>query len=92
VSFYVTVRDQPTVGGRDLPGRVGWLAGPFRRHGDAVRAVTAAKRTARDVDPKAHWYAFGTARRAADHDKLGVLNDRMGLQLDADGYVTVDDG
>jgi hypothetical protein len=71
MSFYVTIRDG---------GRVGWLAGPFNRHGDALRFVEPARRLAHELNrEQATWAGFGTARRKADRNRVGILNDRLGL-------------
>ncbi len=56
------------------------LAGPFRDdHQAALDMVDAAKTIAEEVDPKAVFYAYGTARTGYDYDKSGVLNERLGL-------------
>lgn len=51
--FYVTVRDHD---------RTGWLLGPYQTHEDALANEPRARRLAADADPKAPWYAYGTAR------------------------------
>lgn len=74
MSYYVTVRSGP---------RVGWLAGPYRTHGAALAAVEGVKSAAHEVnDREATWAAFGTARRKTDHAKTGLLNARIGYQMD----------
>lgn len=66
-NYYVSVR-------RD-DGMHGLLLGPFRNdHARALAAVPAARAKAEEVDPRAHWYAFGTCRLAADFVTPGVLN------------------
>ena len=56
------------------------LAGPFRDdHKAALDIVAAAKKIAEELDPKAVFYSFGTCRTDQDHDRPGVLNDRLGL-------------
>lgn len=82
MSFYVTLKDH---------GRVGWLAGPFRRLGDASRMVPAAAREASNVDSRAPWYEIGTARDRCGHDRRGILNEALGLMLDGDGFVVICD-
>lgn len=51
--YYVTVR-------RD-DGAHRFLVGPFVEHGEALALVDRARRVAESIDPKAVWYAFGTA-------------------------------
>ena len=56
------------------------LAGPFRdNHQAALDTVDAAKRLAQDLDPKAVFYSFGTARTDYAYHRPGVLNERLGL-------------
>ena len=81
MSYYVTVQDN---------GRSGFLAGPFRTHGDALRMVEPTRKAAREVDDRAHWYAFGTARIKTGHERAGRLNERLGIALDRSGYVSTD--
>ena len=50
--FYVTVRDGI---------RTGWLLGPFDDHQKALDNVQRARNLAEQGDPRAAWYAFGTA-------------------------------
>ena len=70
MAYYVTVQDH---------GRTGFLAGPFNRHGDALATVGAANRAAQDVDPKACWYAFGTAHVKYGPLPKGRLNEMLGF-------------
>ncbi len=56
--YYVTVKDG---------GRTGWLLGPFLTHGRALSHVSRAKRLANDADPRAAFYAFGTASAPAEY-------------------------
>ncbi len=55
-NYYVTaVRDD---------GAVAFLAGPFENdHAGALAALPKAKQVACDIDPRGHWYSYGTARR-----------------------------
>lgn len=77
MSYYVTVIDGP---------RVGYLVGPFNRHGDALKHVKAAIKKAQDVDPKAWWYAYGTAhvKTSTATKKIGPgkLNELLGVTHD----------
>ena len=50
--FYVTVNNN---------GRFGWLLGPFDDHQEALDKVHHARTLAERADPRAAWYAFGTA-------------------------------
>jgi hypothetical protein len=83
MSFYVTVKDG---------ARTGYLVGPFVRHGDALRTVTAARHEAEKVDTRAMFggYAYGTSRRKVDHKVVGVLNERLGLPTDGSMIVLPD--
>lgn len=51
--YYVTVVDA---------GRVGYLLGPYDTHVEALANVERARGLAEGVDPRAWFYAFGTAR------------------------------
>lgn len=57
--------------------RVAYLAGPFKEHEAALKMVPAAREKACEVDPYAHFDAFGTASLAAD--RPGVLNKLLGV-------------
>jgi len=59
-NYYVTaMRDD---------GKVVCLAGPFKNdHAAALATVDRARSVACDVDPRAHWYAYGTARLDLDY-------------------------
>ena len=71
-NYYVTVR-------RD-DGEARALAGPFRDdHKAALDMVRAASKMAGEIDPRAAFYSFGTARTAYNYDKPGILNERLGL-------------
>lgn len=65
--YYVSVMDA---------GRYAFLLGPFDTHEEALAHVDAANRKACEVDPRAHWYAFGTAK-LKDQESYpdGVLNE-----------------
>lgn len=78
MSYYVTVQHGD---------RSAFLAGPFRRHGDALHMVDAAAREAERVDREAHWFTFGTAHDRISHQRVGRLNERLGLVIGADGFV-----
>lgn len=69
-SFYVTVRRAK---------RVGWLAGPFSSELEARAMVDDASRLAIELDPWAHFDAFGTASVEVKDPPRGVLNDRLGI-------------
>lgn len=53
--YYVTVWDSET-------DRRAALAGPFAEHQAALDAVAYTRDEACKIDPRAHWYYFGTAR------------------------------
>ena len=69
--YYVTVR-------RD-DGDSRALAGPFAEHDEALAWVNRTTRVANDRDPRAAWYAFGTAAIKYGYDKPGILNADLGL-------------
>ena len=66
--YYVSVIDGP---------RWSFLLGPFpNNHAAALRMVNKVKKKAAEVDPRAHFYAFGTARLPLEcSPRKGVLND-----------------
>ncbi len=41
--------------------RKGMLAGPYGSHADALAKVNNVRTLARDADPRADWYFYGTA-------------------------------
>ena len=47
--------------------RVAMLLGPFRKHGDALNMVDAARDYTVTQYPMAHFYAFGTCKRENGH-------------------------
>lgn len=53
------------------------LAGPFATHAEALAKVERCREVACDIDPRAHWYGFGTVRMAPDYDKPGALNAKV---------------
>ena len=56
--YYVTVQRSNSNASADYRR----LRGPFvNDHAGALGAVQEAQRKACDLDPRAHWYAFGTA-------------------------------
>lgn len=58
------------------------LFGPFmNNHEAALVAVEKVRKVACDIDPRAHWYSFGTARKyGADTYPLGTLNNLDALK------------
>ena len=70
-SYYVTVVDG---------SRVGRLLGPFvNDHAGALARVDEARKLAETLEPRAAFYAFGTARYPENEKRPGVLNGRLGL-------------
>lgn len=72
--YYVTARDDG--------GRVSYLAGPFENdHQRALELVRVAIDAAYEIDPRAPWYSYGTARMEADPllAPAGRLNKKLGL-------------
>lgn len=55
--YYVTAIDN---------NRSARIAGPYRTHEAALDAVDRVKNLAYDVDPRAHWWAWGTMRSETD--------------------------
>lgn len=71
-NYYVTVADG---------GRVSPIVGPFKdNHQAALDLVDQARQVAQEVDPRAAFYAFGTARYPAEYDIPGMLNGKLGVQ------------
>jgi hypothetical protein len=72
--YYVTVRRSNSNSGSD--GEHRRLRGPFRNdHVAALAAVDEARQRAYEYDPRAHWYAYGTAR--SDDDLGPGLFDKL---------------
>lgn len=65
--YYVTVRDGQ---------RHGFLLGPYDSHLEALENTDRGKALAEKADPRAHWYAFGTARLADDTSTVGTVFGR----------------
>lgn len=61
--FYVSVIDGT---------RSALVAGPFDTHAEALARVQPERDRWYDIDPKSHWYAWGTAR---------VRDDKIPAQL-----------
>lgn len=53
--------------------RYGLVHGPFPTHREALLAVDDARRALEGLDPRAHWYAFGTLRLKPGSDRVGFL-------------------
>ena len=53
------------------------LYGPFGDHQTALNAVNAVMRRAIELDPRASWYAFGTARLPDSFTRPGILNNHL---------------
>lgn len=75
-NYYVSVR-------RDSgEPRYVLLAGPWPTHAEALAMVDRVTAIACELDPRAHWYAFGTARLPDDDSvpiRAGKLNHQLGL-------------
>ena len=57
------------------------VSGPYDKHADALALVDKARGICQDMDPRAHWYAFGTVRIKDDTcTDPGVLQ-RSGYNL-----------
>lgn len=74
-AFYVSVVDG---------GRVALLAGPFRKHEDAIARVEEVRVIGEKLDRRAVFYAFGTVGKEMPPDTMpgltsGSLNDKLGL-------------
>lgn len=65
-NFYVTCADA---------GRIGYLAGPYPTHGEALAVLPAVKHAAGKADPWSDFYAFGTVAMAAEFTRPGIFND-----------------
>src|SRR5436305_14155355 len=74
IGYYVTVRDA---------GRAGFLLGPYRRHREALADVDRGAELARAADPRAAFYAFGTARAPERRAVFGRPADGAVAELEA---------
>ena len=75
-AYYVTMIDG---------ARVAFLAGPFiNDHAGALALVDDVRKLANELDPRSHFYAFGTARKSLwgnPEQRAGKLNGRLGLPV-----------
>lgn len=55
--YYVSVQDA---------GRSAFVAGPYDTHEEAESDVELVRRLGEELDPRAFWYAWGTARTDVD--------------------------
>jgi len=56
------------------------LTGPYPTHQAALDAVSAVREKACEVDPRGHFYAYGTARlHDGEPERHGMLNRFFGL-------------
>lgn len=54
------------------------LRGPFPSHVEALAAVEETTRLACALDPRGHWYFYGTARLPDNVAPMpGILNDKF---------------
>lgn len=73
-AYYVSVIDGP---------RRALLAGPWDTHAEALAAVDTVRELGQRIDPKSHFYAWGTARLPDDDSvpiREGSLNRRLHYQ------------
>jgi hypothetical protein len=66
--FYVSVIDGP---------KYNILLGPFTTHPQALVMVDSVRRLAGKLDPKSHFYAFGTVGIEVGSSGPGLLNDQF---------------
>ena len=71
-NYYVSVVDGP---------QFALIAGPFPLHAEALAMVRPARHLARELDIKSVFYAFGTCRTPDAYEKPGLLNERLGLEI-----------
>lgn len=68
-AYYVSARDGP---------RHALCLGPFvNDHAAALARVEAVRRLAADLDPRAHWFAFGTCRLDLPADLTALPAGRL---------------
>lgn len=75
MAFYVTIRNSS--GSKTI-----FAAGPFNRHGDALRAVGHVRRYVEDKFKNARdlaWAGFGTSRVKGGPMPVGRFNEDIGL-------------
>ncbi len=58
-AYYVTIQDA---------GRSAFVAGPYASHGEAEADLELVRNLGEALDPRAVWYAWGTARADAGTD------------------------
>ena len=55
------------------------LLGPFNSHQEALNRVEEARAKAIELNPRAHFYNFGTVRMKPNFNKPGRLNKLLGI-------------
>jgi hypothetical protein len=75
VSYYASA-----IRGKDIAS-----VGPFRRHGDALRAAELLRGYV-NAHNAGHDWAVGTHRRRAEH-RPGAANAKLDLTVGADGFI-----
>ncbi|MBW2569699.1 MAG: hypothetical protein JRE47_10115 [Deltaproteobacteria bacterium] len=67
--FYVSVKDG---------NQFNIVAGPFKTHKQALDLVEPAIKAGRILDPKSHFYAWGTVKMKNGHQE-GILNKALNI-------------
>lgn len=56
------------------------VLGPYGTHPEALALVDKGRELTERVDPRAHWYAFGTVALPGDTKRVGLLNDALATE------------
>jgi len=67
--FYVSIIDAD---------RFNAVAGPFKTHQEALDMVNPAIKAGGELDPRSHFYAWGTVKMVNGH-KEGMLNEHLNI-------------
>lgn len=71
MAYYVSVIDN---------SKVMYAAGPFKRHGDALKTVDAVRKMVHERYPReAPWVGYGTCNIKTSHAKIGKFNQELGV-------------
>ena len=55
-------------------GKYALMLGPFKTHEGALQKVNACRNKAYDIDPRSHWWQWGTCKKSNETPQRGRMN------------------